>query len=125
MQSDNRVLAYHRWLDGGGDDVVVAVSFNDSTQFDYNIGMPWGGGWREIFNSDYYDHFPNPLVAGNGSGVQANGSPMHGFGQSAAVTLPPTGSSFSLARSVLTRFSRGFSSRICRNSRTSGTPRLP
>ena len=81
----------HRWLEGSGDDVVIVASFNDSTQFDYNLGMPGSGSWREIFNSDYYDHFPNALVAGNGGGVQANGSPMHGFGQSAAVTLPANG----------------------------------
>ena len=91
VHNDNRVLAYHRWLEGRGDDVVIVASFNDSTQFNYNLGMPLGGSWREIFNSDYYDHFPNALVAGNGGGVQANGSPMHGFGQSAAVTLPANG----------------------------------
>jgi hypothetical protein len=25
----------------------------------YSIDFPWPGRWREIFNSNYYDHFPN------------------------------------------------------------------
>lgn len=91
VHNDNRVLAYHRWLDGTGEDVVVAVSLSESTRVDYSIGMPWPGRWREIFNSDYYDHFPNPLAAGNGGSVHADGPPRHGFAQSAPLTIPASG----------------------------------
>jgi len=91
VHNDDRVLAFHRWMDASGDDVVVVASFNDSTFWDYTLGLPWPGGWREIFNSDYYDHFPNPQAAGNRGGTVAAGPPMHGFGQSATVTIPANG----------------------------------
>jgi 1,4-alpha-glucan branching enzyme len=41
-----------------------------------------------VFNSDFYDHLPNPQVQGNPGGVDADGGPMHGLGQSARVTIP-------------------------------------
>jgi 1,4-alpha-glucan branching enzyme len=50
--------------------------------------MPCGGNWREAFNSDVYDHWVNPWVAGNGGQINANGSALHGFPTSAALVVP-------------------------------------
>jgi 1,4-alpha-glucan branching enzyme len=86
--SANRVLAFHRWVPGTGRDVVVVASFQESTMFGYELGLPAPGRWREVFNSDEYDFFPNPRVSGNGGAVAADGPPMHGFGQSARLTIP-------------------------------------
>jgi 1,4-alpha-glucan branching enzyme len=88
VHNDDRVLAFHRWIDGSGEDAVVVASLNDSTFWEYALGLPWPGHWREIFNSDYYDHFPNPRAAGNRGGIVVAGPAMHGFGQSATVTIP-------------------------------------
>jgi 1,4-alpha-glucan branching enzyme len=44
-----------------------------------------------LLNSDYYDSPPNPRVAGNGGGVNVGGRPLHGFAQSAAITIPANG----------------------------------
>jgi 1,4-alpha-glucan branching enzyme len=87
---DNRVLAYHRWVPGVGRDIVVVVSFNESTFYDrgYRLGLPVAGHWHEIFNSDLYDHFPNPLVHGNPGGLGGDGPPMHGLPCSTGVTIP-------------------------------------
>jgi len=68
--------------------VIVVASFAESTYWAYDLGFPYGGFWKEIFNSDVYDHFVNPMVAGNGGGVWANGPGMHGFAASATVVLP-------------------------------------
>jgi 1,4-alpha-glucan branching enzyme len=87
----NRVLAFQRWVEGVGDDVVVVCSLNESTWYNYNIGFPDGGRWLEVFNSDVYDNWVNPLVAGNGGGVDANGPPMHGLPSSATLTIPANG----------------------------------
>jgi 1,4-alpha-glucan branching enzyme len=84
----NRVLAFQRWVPGVGADVVVVASFNESTMTGYELGFPCPGRWCEVFNSDAYDFFPNPWVSGNGGGVDADGPPRHGFGQSARLTLP-------------------------------------
>jgi 1,4-alpha-glucan branching enzyme len=84
----NRVLAYQRWVPGEGRDVVVVVSLSESTLPGYELGFPAGGRWREVFNSDFYDHLPNPWVSGNAGGVLADGPGRHGFGQSARLTIP-------------------------------------
>jgi 1,4-alpha-glucan branching enzyme len=87
----NRVIAFHRWLDRAGRDVVVVASLNESTQYGYRIGMPLPGWWYEVFNSDVYDHWVNPQTAGDGSGVQADGPAMHGLPSSAAIVIPANG----------------------------------
>ena len=74
-----------------GQDVVVVLTLSESTRYDYRLGFPQPGRWREAFNSDYYDNFPNPLVAGNAGAVTADGPPMHGFAQSATLTIPANG----------------------------------
>lgn len=91
LHSGNRVIAYHRWLEGEGQDVIVVASLNESNWYGYRIGFPWPGQWKEVFNSDYYDGLPNPQGAGNGGGVTADGPPLHGFGFSAEITLPANG----------------------------------
>jgi 1,4-alpha-glucan branching enzyme len=84
----HRVLAFHRWVEGEGRDVIVIVHLSTYNRFDYRIGFPSGGFWREVFNSDVYENWVNPNVAGNGWGVTADGEGMHGFGHSAALVLP-------------------------------------
>src|SRR3954454_9018763 len=54
VHNDNRVLAFHRWLEGEGRDVMVVVSLNESTQYGYEIGFPAAGRWREILNSEFH-----------------------------------------------------------------------
>jgi 1,4-alpha-glucan branching enzyme len=88
-QSDkDRVIAYHRWREAIGDDVVVVASFSETTWTNYEIGFPSRGFWKERFNSDVYDHWVNPQVAGNGGGVIAEGRALHGFAASAAIVIP-------------------------------------
>jgi 1,4-alpha-glucan branching enzyme len=84
----NRVLAFHRWVEGQGDDVLVVVHVSTFNRFGYRIGFPGGGEWREVFNSDVYEHWVNPGAVGNGGRVVADPEPLHGFGFSAALTLP-------------------------------------
>src|SRR6478752_7724694 len=87
----DRVIAFHRWLEGAGQDLVVVGTLRESTWYDYNLGFPAAGFWAEVFNSDVYDNWANPIVAGNGTGVHANGGPMHGLSASASVIIPANG----------------------------------
>jgi len=86
----------HRWVaDGGtGRDVVLVASLDEHAKAGYGIGLPLGGSWRELFNSDYYDGFPNPAPTGNGGFVDASGPGLDGFAQSAALTIPANGALF-------------------------------
>jgi 1,4-alpha-glucan branching enzyme len=87
----DRVIAFHRWREQTGDDVIVVASFAETTWTGYGIGFPFSGRWQERFNSDVYDHFPNPQVSGNDGGIVASGSGLHGFAASAAVVIPANG----------------------------------
>ncbi len=91
VHNDNRVIAYHRWLEGYGRDVVVVATLRDETHYDYCVGMPRAGRWRELFNSDVYDNWVNPGVAGNGGTVFADGPPLHGLPSSARMVIPANG----------------------------------
>jgi 1,4-alpha-glucan branching enzyme len=66
--------------------VVVVLNFTPVPRYNYRIGLPVGGLWREIFNSDsaYY----SGSNVGNGA-VHADSLPWMGLPCSAAVTLPP------------------------------------
>jgi 1,4-alpha-glucan branching enzyme len=89
----NRVIAFHRWIPDVGLDVVVVASLGETTFHDhgYELGLPHRGHWQEVFNSDLYDHFPNPWAQGNPGGIDGGGPPMHGMPGSSGITLPANG----------------------------------
>lgn len=93
VHNDNRVIAFHRWVPGAGRDVVVVASLNEGTFYDrsYRIGFPGGGHWHEVFNSDVYDNFANPIAQGNAGGVWAESTPWDGLPCSAGITVPANG----------------------------------
>lgn len=84
----NRVLAFHRWVEGVGRDALVVAHLGNASRYGYRIGLPGDGFWREAFNSDVYENWVNPNVAGNGGGIFADAAPMHGFDWSASLVLP-------------------------------------
>ncbi len=61
----DKVIAFHRWHNGGpGDDVVVVINFANRSYSSYTIGFPRPGTWYVRFNSDWqgyssdYGNFP-------------------------------------------------------------------
>jgi 1,4-alpha-glucan branching enzyme len=91
VNETDRVIAIHRWLEGTGRDVIIVASLKETTYTNYEIGFPRGGRWLEAFNSDVYDHWVNPWVAGNGGQVYAGSRPLHGFPTSAPLVIPANG----------------------------------
>jgi 1,4-alpha-glucan branching enzyme len=73
--------------------VVVVASLNETTFYggSYQLGFPIWGHWEEVFNSDIYEDWVNPNAQGNYGGVTADGPGLHGFAQSAGVTIPANG----------------------------------
>jgi len=56
----NKVLAYHRWQNGGPkDDVVVIINFGAKQHDTYSIGFPQNGIWKVRFNSTSKDFSPD------------------------------------------------------------------
>jgi 1,4-alpha-glucan branching enzyme len=62
----NKVIAYHRWHDGGPkDDVVAVINFSGQELPDYVLDFPRNGDWQVRFNSSsrrYSDDFPDTHV---------------------------------------------------------------
>ncbi len=51
---DDRVIAFHRWYNGGtGDDVLVVVNLSSEKRVDVPVPMPRAGKWDLQFNSDW------------------------------------------------------------------------
>ncbi|MGA0559118.1 alpha amylase C-terminal domain-containing protein [Larkinella sp. VNQ87] len=91
--NQDRVLAFQRWVEGIGQDVIVVVSLAEDTRWNYPLPLPVGGFWHEVFNSDAYDSLPsgtayNPNAVGNPGGIIANGPARAGQPTSARITLP-------------------------------------
>ncbi len=63
LNPQDKILAYHRWHDGGkNDSVIMVLNFADKNWSDYRIGFPVAGRWELRFNSDwkgYDDSFGN------------------------------------------------------------------
>jgi 1,4-alpha-glucan branching enzyme len=55
----------------------------------YRVGVPRGGFWREILNSDAREY--GGSGQGNLGGVEAIPIPLHGRPRSLTVTVPPLG----------------------------------
>jgi 1,4-alpha-glucan branching enzyme len=54
VNNTDKVVAFHRWWNGGpGDDVIVVANFSYRGFTNYTIGMPRSGRWRIRFNSDW------------------------------------------------------------------------
>jgi 1,4-alpha-glucan branching enzyme len=52
VNNEDKVIAFHRWEQGGiGDDVVVVANFANRSHEAYRIGLPGGGRWQVRFRS--------------------------------------------------------------------------
>ncbi len=59
VNESEKILAFHRWENGGPkDSVVIVLNFANKEHRDYNIGMPEGGLWKIRFNSDWKGYSP-------------------------------------------------------------------
>lgn len=89
VNNNGKVVAFHRWKNGGvGDDVVVLMNWSNSTFNNYQIGLPRGGTWNVVFNSDWngYGADYNNTFTADASAVNV---PRDGLGFSAGFNLGP------------------------------------
>jgi 1,4-alpha-glucan branching enzyme len=83
------VLAFAR-LSADGKRVAVAVAnLAPVPRYDYRVGMPKAGRWREVVNTDSAMYGGSDV--GNLGGVEARDEPWHGQPASAELALPPLG----------------------------------
>jgi 1,4-alpha-glucan branching enzyme len=86
---DNNVLAFARFGEDQSRPVVAIGNFSPVPRFDYRLGFPLAGRWREVLNTDAEMYGGSNL--GNLGGVDADDVPWAGQPASALVTLPPLG----------------------------------
>jgi 1,4-alpha-glucan branching enzyme len=80
------VIVYlRRARDGAA--VLVACNFTPVPRSGYRVGVPDGGYWRELLNSDAAAYGGSGM--GNFGGVHAEPVASHGRPWSLALTLPP------------------------------------
>ena len=87
--NEGGVLSFIRTGASTDDRILVICNFTPVVRPNYLTGVPRGGTWREILNSDA-DHYGGSGV-GNLGGVEALPVSMHGRPQALNLTLPPLG----------------------------------
>jgi len=89
--SDQSVISFLR-VGEGGETILCAFNFTPLPRYNYQLGVPRGGDWIEVLNSDA------PMYGGSGQGnlgsVEAAPLPLHGRRNSVTITLPPLGAVF-------------------------------
>ncbi len=71
------------------DIALVVCNFTPVPRYNYHVGVPRGGVWREILNSDAAIY--GGTNHGNGGSAEASPIPAHGKYHSISITLPPLG----------------------------------
>ena len=93
--SDKSMISYLRRGGNANETITVVCNFTPVPRHNYRIGVPFGGTWQEILNSDA------TLYGGSGQGnmgsVETAPVPFHGRPCSLTLTVPPLGVVF-LAR---------------------------
>jgi len=74
------------------DAVLIACNFTPVPRVVYKVGVPSGGYWKEILNSDAREYGGSGI--GNMGGAEALSESVHGRPYSLRLTLPPLGALF-------------------------------
>jgi 1,4-alpha-glucan branching enzyme len=85
--AEGSVVSFLRKGHSTGDLICVVCNFTPVPRHDYLVGVPRGGYWQEVLNSDARDYWGGGI--GNLGGVQATSIPWHGYPCSLNLTLPP------------------------------------
>jgi 1,4-alpha-glucan branching enzyme len=80
------VLSFTRWAPDGPP-LACLLNFSARPHYDYRVGLPQTGRWRELLNTDAGLYGGSNV--GNFGGVDASPAPWHGLPASAVLTLPP------------------------------------
>jgi 1,4-alpha-glucan branching enzyme len=89
--TQNSIVSFLR-RSSDGQTILIVFNFTPVPHHDYRIGVPHGGYWRELLNSDTGDFGGGNVT--NGGGRQADPWSFHGRPFSIPLTLPPLGAVF-------------------------------
>jgi 1,4-alpha-glucan branching enzyme len=87
--ADANVLAFARFSEDAARVLVCVENLSPVPRDGYRVGLPVGGGWHELLNTDANVYGGSDV--GNGGRVEAVAIPAHGQPWSAELVLPPLG----------------------------------
>jgi len=90
--AESSVVSLLRKARGDDRTVLVICNFTPVPRLNYQVGVPRGGLWRELLNSDAKDYGGSGM--GNMGAVEAAPVPAHGRHFSLLLTLPPLSTLF-------------------------------
>jgi len=85
--ADQSTLSWMRRAASSSDVIAVAANWTPLPRHGFRLGVPHGGRWREILNTDSTHYGGSDL--GNAGGVTSEARPLHGQPHSITFTLPP------------------------------------
>ncbi len=85
--TEHSVLSFLRKGRSTGARILVVCNFTSVARHNYQVGVPYGGFWRELLNSDAGIY--GGSQQGNQGGLEASPVPHHGHFHSLNLTLPP------------------------------------
>ncbi len=85
--ADNSVIAWARFGDDPERPAVVVCNFTPVVRHGYRLGVPAGGYWREVVNTDAAIYGGGNV--GNSGGLWAEPNESHGRACSLTLTIPP------------------------------------
>jgi 1,4-alpha-glucan branching enzyme len=86
---EQSVISFIRRGEMTDDIILVIANFTPVPRHNYRIGVPKGGYWKELLNSDAKTY--GGSGQGNVGGVESSPVVAHGYYNSVSLTLPPAG----------------------------------
>jgi 1,4-alpha-glucan branching enzyme len=90
--AENSLVSFLRRGRSTGDVFLVVCNFTPVARYNYRLGVPRGGHWVEVLNSDAPAYWGRGV--GNLGGVEAAPVPSHGLMHSLVLTVPPLAAVF-------------------------------
>jgi len=90
--TESSIYCFVRRGKSTGDIVLFVMNATPVVREEYRVGVPRGGWWQELLNSDS-EHYWGSGV-GNAGGLMAEAVPHHGRDHSLCLRLPPLGALF-------------------------------
>jgi 1,4-alpha-glucan branching enzyme len=86
---EQSIISFIRKGKSTNDIILTVFNFTPVTRHNYRLGVPRGGLWREVLNSDSEEYAGSGQ--GNAEGIEASQIPVYGKYHSLSLTLPPLG----------------------------------
>ncbi|MEA2115205.1 MAG: 1,4-alpha-glucan branching protein GlgB [Thermodesulfobacteriota bacterium] len=84
--SDNSVLSFIRRAKNPDDFLVIICNFTPLIRENYRVGVPFGGSYQELINSDLEVYWGSNVSNGE---IKSIPEPTHGMDNTLSLTLPP------------------------------------